>query len=101
MPNFRGGGGNSRSRGGNPMVPHPLNKSLCVCYAACDEVPSAPPLMVSGKPCLPFQLQTEYTTVDGSVLARVITKVNPVTEDRQVAERGMDSTTSTQTHRVT
>lgn len=47
-----------------------------------------PPLMINGKPHLPFQLQTEYTTADGSVLVRVITKVKPVTEDRKIAERG-------------
>jgi hypothetical protein len=44
--------------------------------------------MIHGRPHLPFQLQTEYTTADGSVLVRVITKVKPITEDRQVAERG-------------
>ena len=57
---------------------------LCL---ADDEVASTPPLVIIGKPHLPFQLQTEYTTVDGSVLARVISKVKPVT-DRVVAERG-------------
>ena len=55
---------------------------------ASGESVSTPPLMINGRPHLPFQLQTEYTTADGSVLVRVITKVKPVTEDRQVAERG-------------
>lgn len=49
---------------------------------------STPPLIINGKPHLPFQLQTEYTMADGSVLVRVITKVKPVTVDRTVAERG-------------
>ena len=56
---------------------------------ASDESVSTPPLIIGGKPHLPFQLQTEYTTSDGSVLVRVITKVKPVTEDRNIAERGI------------
>ena len=56
---------------------------------ASSESVSTPPLIINGKPHLPFQLQTEYTTADGSVLVRVITKIKPVTEDRQVAERGI------------
>ena len=55
------------------------------------ESSSTPPLILEGKPHLPFQLQTEYTTTDGSVLVRVITKVKPVTEDRQLAEKGKSS----------
>ena len=55
---------------------------------ASGESVSTPPLMINGTPHLPFQLQTEYTIADGSVLVRVITKVKPITEDRQVAERG-------------
>ena len=60
-----------------------------------DESVSTPPLIIGGKSHLPFQLQTEYTASDGSVLVRVITKVKPVTEDRNVAERGMFSTLDT------
>lgn len=69
---------------------------LCVFLGkASNESVSTPPLIIDGKPHLPFQLQTEYTASDGSVLVRVITKVKPVTEDRNVAERGTYSTLNT------
>ena len=48
-----------------------------------------PPLMVEGKPHLPFQLQIEYTGRDGSRCMRVITQAKPITTDRGVAERGI------------
>ena len=37
---------------------------------------------------LPFQLQMEYIGMDGSKSLRVISKSQPVTRDRQVAEQG-------------
>ena len=56
--------------------------------AATPDVSRAPPLQVEGKPHLPFQLQVEYTSKDGSRLMRVITDANPITRDRTVAEKG-------------
>ena len=47
------------------------------------------PLLVDGKPHLPFQLQIEYTGQDGSRCMRVITQAKPITTDRGVAEKGM------------
>ncbi len=52
------------------------------------DTPNAPPLQVDGKPHLPFQLQVEYTSRDGSRLMRVITDAKPITRDRTAAERG-------------
>ena len=46
------------------------------------------PLLVDGKPHLPFQLQIEYTGQDGSRCMRVITQAKPITTDRGVAESG-------------
>ena len=46
------------------------------------------PVMVGGVPHLPFQLQTEYTGIDGSKLVRVVTKLKPVTQQRETAEKG-------------
>lgn len=48
-----------------------------------------PPLMVEGKPHLPFQLQIEYTAQDGSRCMRVITQAKPITTNRDLAEKGM------------
>ena len=48
-----------------------------------------PPLVMDGKPHLPFQLQVEYTGRDGSHCMRVITDTKPVTKDREQAEKGM------------
>jgi hypothetical protein len=48
------------------------------------------PLLVDGKPHLPFQLQIEYTGQDGSRCMRVITQAKPITTDRGVAEKDMD-----------
>ncbi|KAL5491087.1 hypothetical protein EMCRGX_G016307 [Ephydatia muelleri] len=48
------------------------------------------PVMVGGVPHLPFQLLTEYTGKDGSKLLRVVTKLKPVTQERQTAEKGID-----------
>ncbi len=47
-----------------------------------------PPLKIDGKDHLPFQLQIEYTGKDGSRCVRVISQANPVTRDRDVAEKG-------------
>ena len=47
-----------------------------------------PPLLVDGRPHLPFQLQIEYTGIDGSRCMRVITQAKPITTDRKVAEKG-------------
>ena len=46
------------------------------------------PLVVDGKPHLPFQLQIEYTGQDGSRCMRVITQAKPITTKRGVAEKG-------------
>ena len=46
------------------------------------------PLLVEGKPHLPFQLQIEYTSQDGSRCMRVITQAKPITTNRDVAEKG-------------
>ena len=48
-----------------------------------------PPLMIGGKPHLPFQVQIEYTGRDGSRCMRVISDAKPITRDRGVAENGM------------
>jgi len=56
--------------------------------AATDAAPDIPPLQVDGKPHLPFQLQVEYTSKDGSRLMRVITDAKPITRDRIAAEKG-------------
>ena len=62
----------------------------------CDPTPPPgqhlPPLMVRGRPHLPFQLQVEYTAVDGARYLRIISRAQPVTEDRTVAEKGLSST---------
>ena len=50
--------------------------------------PDVAPLLVDGKPHLPFQLQIEYTGQDGSRCMRVITQAKPTTTDRGVAEKG-------------
>ena len=47
------------------------------------------PLMVEGRPHLPFQLQIEYTAQDGSRCMRVITQAKPITTNREVAEKGV------------
>ena len=46
------------------------------------------PLLVEGRPRLPFQLQIEYTSQDGSRCMRVITQAKPITTNRDVAEKG-------------
>ena len=38
---------------------------------------------------LPFQLQIKYTSMDGAKSLRVISKAQPVTKDRQLAEKGI------------
>lgn len=38
---------------------------------------------------LPFQLQIQYIGMDGSKSLRVISKSQPVTRDRELAERGV------------
>jgi hypothetical protein len=48
------------------------------------------PLLVDGKPHLPFQLQIEYTAQDGSRCMRVITQAKPITTDRDLAEKDID-----------
>jgi hypothetical protein len=48
------------------------------------------PLMVEGRPHLPFQLQIEYTAQDGSRCMRVITQAKPITTNREVAEKDID-----------
>lgn len=48
------------------------------------------PLTINGKPFVPFQLQIQYTGVDGSCCMRVITQAKPVTTNRDVAERDID-----------
>ena len=48
-----------------------------------------PPLMINGKPHSPFQLQIEYTTLDGDRCLRVITQTKPVTKYKNVADRGV------------
>ena len=52
------------------------------------EAPEVPPLIIGGRPHLPFQLQIEYTSLDGDRCLRVITQAKPVTRDRSLAERG-------------
>ena len=47
-----------------------------------------PPLMIDGQPHLPFQLQIEYTSLDGDRCLRVITQTKPVTKERSVADKG-------------
>ena len=44
--------------------------------------------MIDGQPHLPFQLQIEYTSLDGDRCLRVITQTKPVTKDRSVANKG-------------
>jgi hypothetical protein len=46
------------------------------------------PSSVSNLSELPFQLQVEYIGMDGSKSLRVISKSQPVTRDREVAEKG-------------
>jgi hypothetical protein len=48
------------------------------------------PSSVSNLSELPFQLQVEYIGMDGSKSLRVISKSQPVTRDREVAEKDMD-----------
>ncbi|KAL5473515.1 hypothetical protein EMCRGX_G028006 [Ephydatia muelleri] len=55
-----------------------------------DASPEAPPIDIDGKPHLPFQVQIEYTRLDGAKCMRVLTDVKPVTFDRAVAEKGID-----------
>lgn len=62
--------------------------------AATPKEKEVAPLTIDGKPHLPFQLQIEYTGLDGSRCMRVITQAKPITRDRGVAERG----TYTHTH---
>ena len=56
--------------------------------AATPDALNAPPLQIEGKPHLPFQLQVEYTSKDGSRLMRVITDAKGITRDRGMAEKG-------------
>lgn len=51
------------------------------------------PLMVDGKPHLPFQLQIQYTAQDGSRCMRVISQAKPITTQRNIAEKGLLNTT--------
>ena len=46
------------------------------------------PLLIEGQPHLPFQLQIKYTNTDGDRCLRVITQSKPITNDRDVAEKG-------------
>ena len=43
---------------------------------------------MDGKPYLPFQVQIEYTRLDGAKCMRVLTEVKPVTYNRETAEMG-------------
>ena len=75
-----------------PLHPLPLPPTL-VAGAATEAgggegAPEVPPLMIGGQPHLPFQLQIEYTSLDGDRCLRVITQAKPVTRDRSLAERG-------------
>ena len=56
--------------------------------AATPKEKTVAPLTIDGKPHLPFQLQIEYTGLDGSRCMRVITQAKPITRNRDVAERG-------------
>ena len=56
--------------------------------AVATDTKTPPTLQLDGKPHLPFQLQVEYTSKDGSRLMRVITDANPITRDRGMAEKG-------------
>lgn len=47
-----------------------------------------PPVMIDGEPNYPFQLQIEYTSLDGDKCLRVITQTKPLTKDRELAEKG-------------
>ncbi len=47
-----------------------------------------PQLTIDGTPHLPFQLQIEYTSQDGSRCTRVISQAKPTTKQREVAEKG-------------
>ena len=64
------------------------SESSATMAVAKPEVEYTPPLQIEGKPHLPFQLQIEYTSKDGSCLMRVITDAKPITRDRGVAEKG-------------
>ena len=64
------------------------SESSAAMAVAKPEVEYTPPLQIEGKPHLPFQLQVEYTSKDGSRLMRVITDAKPITRDRGVAEKG-------------
>ena len=59
--------------------------------AAASEKPltEIPPQMMDGQPHLPFQLQMEYTNLDGDRCLRVITQTKPVTKDRNIADKGL------------
>ena len=56
--------------------------------AATPKEKTVAPLTMDGKQHLPFQLQIEYTGLDGSRCMRVITQAKPITRNRDVAERG-------------
>lgn len=56
--------------------------------ASPDLTAEAPPIIIEGKPYLPFQVQIEYTRLDGAKCMRVLTEVKPVTYDRETAEKG-------------
>ncbi len=47
-----------------------------------------PQLTIDGTPHLPFQLQIEYTSQDGSRCTRVISQAKPTTKQREIAEKG-------------
>lgn len=51
-----------------------------------------PPIEIDGKPHLPFQIQIEYTLLDGAKYMRVLTEVKPVTYERETAEMGIGNT---------
>ncbi len=50
---------------------------------------TTPTLMINGQANYPFQLQIEYTSLDGDKCLRVITQTKPLTKDRELAERGI------------
>ena len=46
------------------------------------------PVMINGQINYPFQLQIEYTSLEGDKCLRVITQTKPLTNNRELAEKG-------------
>ena len=46
------------------------------------------PVMINGQISYPFQLQVEYTSLEGDKCLRVITQTKPLTKNRELAEKG-------------